>query len=81
MKRGVAVALALVAGVPLAAVLTLAMWPWWGGFEARTGIESIGHSGPADWCFVVTLVVCWSIAGTLAWRGTRGDTDATRCRQ
>jgi len=81
VKPGVAVAFALVASVPVAAVLTLAMWPWWGWFEARTGIESLGHSGPADWCFVVTLLACGMIGGTLAWRGMRGDEDATRRRQ
>jgi hypothetical protein len=26
-------------------------WPFWGWFEKTTGIESLGHSGPADWVF------------------------------
>jgi hypothetical protein len=81
LTRGIAVAFAFVAGVPVAAALTLVIWPAWGWFETRTGIESLGHSGPADWCFVATLLACWSIGGVLAWRGTRGDGDATRRRQ
>lgn len=28
-----------------------ATWRFWDWFEARTGIESMGHSGPADWVF------------------------------
>jgi uncharacterized protein involved in cysteine biosynthesis len=32
----------------LAAILTS---PFWGWFEEKTGIESLGHSGPADWVF------------------------------
>jgi hypothetical protein len=37
-------------------------WPFWGWFEKTTGIESLGHSGPADWVFefmigLATLVI------------------------
>ena len=78
LTRTLAVVLAFVAGVPLSALLTLLLWPWWGWFEAHTGIESLGHSGPADWCFVATLLACWLVGGALAWRAMRGDGDATR---
>ena len=37
--------------VPLAFVLTFLLVPLWRWIEATYGIESIGHSGPADWCF------------------------------
>jgi hypothetical protein len=30
--------------------------PLWSWIEATYGIESIGHSGPAEWCF-------WAIYG------------------
>jgi len=78
VKRGVVMLLALVAATPLSALLTLLMWPWWGWFEARTGIESLGHSGPADWCFVATLLAGWAIGGALAWRWTQGGGDGAR---
>ncbi len=48
--------LALVAGivsVPVAIGLTIALLPFWSWIEATYGIESIGHSGPSDWCFYV----------------------------
>ena len=52
--------LGLVAGVvsvPVAIVLTIALLPFWSWIEATTGIESVGHSGPADWCYGATLGV------------------------
>ena len=78
LRRGIARVLALIAAVPASALLTVLTWQWWGWFEARTGIESLGHSGPAVWCFVATLLACWSVGGVLAWWTTRGDGDATR---
>ena len=47
-------ALGLVGGFILA-ILTS---PFWGWFEAKTGIESLGHSGPADWVFEVPGGFC-----------------------
>jgi hypothetical protein len=53
------VALALlVLCVPLAAGLTIALLPVWSWLEARFGIESVGHSGPADWCYGVVYAGC-----------------------
>lgn len=53
--KGVAIAMTiLVACFPLAAVLTILVSPLWSWFEARTGIEAYGHSGPAEWCYLVT---------------------------
>ncbi|HVI25421.1 MAG TPA: hypothetical protein VM576_04420 [Xanthomonadaceae bacterium] len=62
-----------VACVPLSALLTLAALPLWRWIEARTGIESIGHSGPAGWCWLVTLVLCLALALACPWRVERGD--------
>jgi uncharacterized membrane protein YphA (DoxX/SURF4 family) len=55
---------ALVA-VPLSAVTVVALFPFWSWFEARTGVESIGHSGPAGWCFILMYVLL-TILGWLA---------------
>ena len=64
---GVALALA---AVPAAFIVTLLLYPFWSWIEAIYRIESVGHSGPADWCFVVVygvfLVVLWPL-----WRGWR----------
>ncbi len=39
------------------AVLAIATARFWGWFEARTGIESLGHSGPAGWVYIF----CWAL--------------------
>ena len=64
-RRAAAAVLALALALPGAAVLTLVSWPLWSRFEARTGIESLGHSGPAGWCFVATYLAVAGLA--LAW--------------
>ena len=68
MKRA-ATAIALIvlfaaAAVPLSAITTLALLPLWRYIEARYGIESVGHSGPADWCFIL-LYTLWLLAGAV----------------
>jgi hypothetical protein len=42
---------------PAAIIATFVLTPFWSWLEATTGIESIGHSGPADWCYLVTLTL------------------------
>lgn len=46
-----------VAALPLSAIATLALLPLWRFIEERFGIESVGHSGPADWCFILLYVM------------------------
>jgi hypothetical protein len=48
----------LVAAIPTALVLTLLTWRLWGWIEQLTGIESLGHSGPASWCFGLVYGLC-----------------------
>ncbi len=61
------------AGLPFSFVVTILVVPVWRWIEADYGIEAIGHSGPAEWCyfFVWTL---WVLQGLLVWRflGRRG---------
>ena len=65
--KGVAIAIAiLVACFPLAAVLTILVSPAWSGLEVWTGIEAYGHSGPAEWCYLVTYGLLVGIC-TLVW--------------
>ena len=56
--RGLAVIGAIVLfGVPVTFAVTIALLPLWSAIGARYGIESVGHSGPADWCFWTVFVV------------------------
>lgn len=43
-------------GLPVAVVLTFMLSPFWNWFEAAAGIESMGHSGPAGWCYLVVYI-------------------------
>jgi hypothetical protein len=47
----------VVAAVPLSIVTTILLFPAWSWLEASTGIESVGHSGPAEWCYAVVFLV------------------------
>jgi hypothetical protein len=65
--RGVAmVAAIIVIGIPVTFAATIALLPLWSMIERRYGIESVGHSGPADWCFWLVfslyLVAAWAVA-------------------
>jgi hypothetical protein len=42
-----------IASLPIAFIATILLSPLWSWIEATYGIESIGHSGPSDWCFYV----------------------------
>jgi hypothetical protein len=43
--------------LPIAFILTILLSPLWSWIEATYGIESIGHSGPSDWCFYLVYGV------------------------
>jgi len=47
----------MVACIPVSFVVTFLLTPLWSWMEATYGIESIGHSGPADWCFWAVYAV------------------------
>ena len=50
----------------LSLILTVILFPFWGWFESVTGIESLGHSGPATWCFL--LMAGFAVAAFLTVR-------------
>lgn len=54
-KHAVIAVVALIGGFIAGCVMALVSSPFWGWFEARTGIESLGHSGPADWVFTTLI--------------------------
>lgn len=67
--RRAAVALLWVAlAAPLSFVLTFLLFPFWYGLEEWFGIEAVGHSGPADWCFYVTF---GTVCAALLWGALR----------
>jgi hypothetical protein len=53
--------------LPAAAVATVLLTPLWRWLEAATGIESIGHSGPSEWCFIAVYLLILVISFS-AWR-------------
>ena len=59
--------------MPVALIATLVAIPFWSWLESAYGIESIGHSGPAEWCYLVTWLTVISIGG-LIWSASRGRT-------
>lgn len=69
MKRPVYFILSITAiiliSVPLSIFITLLLFSFWSWLESSTGIESLGHSGPAEWCFVVTFLILVSIITTI----------------
>jgi hypothetical protein len=73
MRRGMKrtlqfLAYALIA-MPVAAAVTIFLAPFWGWIESTYGIESLGHSGPSDWCFLAVYgIILLAGAGIFAWR-------------
>ena len=63
----VALVLAL-AAIPAAFITTLLLYPLWSWIEATYGLESVGHSGPADWCFMLVYGVFLAVLLPLLWR-------------
>ena len=51
--RAATIAGIIVLNLPVAFVLTMMLAPFWSTIERRWGIESLGHSGPAPWCYSV----------------------------
>lgn len=56
------------AAAPASIVLTLVLLPAWSWLEATAGIESVGHSGPAEWCYVAVFVLLVSCASLIIFR-------------
>jgi len=61
MRRPVRILLAFLAifliSAPLSVLTTILLLPLWSWVEASFGIESVGHSGPAEWCYAVIYVL------------------------
>ena len=53
----------LVASIPVSFLLTLMLLPLWRWIERVYALESLGHSGPAAWCYLATYACCVSLVG------------------
>jgi hypothetical protein len=66
MRRHIGAVFAiLLASAPASILLTLLLLPFWRRLEQSQGIESVGHSGPAEWCYAAVFVVCVALLGSL----------------
>jgi hypothetical protein len=61
MKRALPYLLCVFLALPSTLILTVLLSPFWNWFEAVSGIESQGHSGPANWCFVAVYILLASV--------------------
>lgn len=50
---------------PVAIAMTIAALPLWAWIEDTYAIESIGHHGPAGWCYVATYALSFLAAVAL----------------
>jgi len=56
------------AALPAAFIVTFLIYPLWSWIEVTYGIESVGHSGPADWCFEVIYAILLALSLAVLWR-------------
>jgi hypothetical protein len=56
MKRLFIIMLFAAVTVPVSAIVTFLLIPVWRWFEQTAAVESIGHSGPATWCYGVVYL-------------------------
>lgn len=69
--RGVGIAFAiLLISAPIAIVATIGLIPLWSRIESTFQIESIGHSGPAEWCYLLSYIIILTCAFFI-WRAIR----------
>jgi uncharacterized BrkB/YihY/UPF0761 family membrane protein len=69
IRNSLSLVVVLVLCALLAIILTFVVSLFWSWLEANYGIEAMGHSGPAEWCYVATYVSCvlLSIGGKIYW--------------
>ena len=81
--RGLAVATVIcLISAPIALFATIALIPFWSWIESSLQIESIGHSGPAEWCYLTVYIIIL-ICVFLIWQVVRRRADAkqTACKR
>jgi hypothetical protein len=79
IRHGLAVLTIVLVSVPASVLFTLLLMPLWRWLEQNFGIESVGHSGPAEWCFGAMFVACVVALGSLyAFRVRSGSAAADK---
>ena len=61
---GITIAICLISA-PIAFAVTIALLPLWSWIEATFKIESVGHSGPAEWCYWTIYIIILICTGLL----------------
>jgi len=61
---GILCAICLIAA-PIAFAVTIALIPLWSWIESRFAIESLGHSGPAEWCYLASYTIILTCAAII----------------
>jgi hypothetical protein len=57
LKTGLLFGALAIVCLPVSFVVTIFLLPLWSAIESRWQIESVGHSGPATWCFVCVYAI------------------------
>ncbi|HVX88659.1 MAG TPA: hypothetical protein VG940_07020 [Gemmatimonadales bacterium] len=70
-RRAAAFLLYAVLAVPAAIFVAFLLTPFWRAVEAQYGVESLGHSGPATWCFALVYGVMLGVNVLIFWRRWR----------
>ena len=73
-QGAIAIGVCMLVSLPLALVATFLAMPIWSFAESRFQVESVGHSGPATWCYVavyITTVATLTAAVLVARRRNR----------
>lgn len=73
-NAGIAIAICLVTA-PIAIAMTIAGLPLWSWVESTLAIESVGHSGPAGWCYLTSYMLILACAGFIWWTIRRRVSD------
>ena len=65
--KGIGIALVIcLLSMPIAIFATFALTGFWSWFESTFAIEALGHSGPAEWCYLAVYIVILACA-TAIW--------------
>ena len=76
--RGVVLLVGIVVlSMPVTFVVTISLMPLWSAIERRWGIESVGHSGPSNWCYWLVFAICTIAFALVARRLRRADRGAS----
>ena len=78
LRLTISLLVAVVAALPVSIVATIMLLPLWSWLEASTGIESVGHSGPADWCYAIVFLILAAGAALIVFLRHRVIRKATR---